>query len=110
MFNAYIAISPSLQWDDQSLLKSVATNLKNRKLENKLLSFSDANEDAAFQRQLTLDSILQKAKAPFKYKRFFYPEETHISEPVKAFYDGIDLSIPLGISPFTSRSALMEKS
>ena len=103
MFNAYIAISPSLQWDDQSLLKSVGARLTNKKLENKFLFYSDANEDAGFhQNQVTLDSIFQKAKAPFTYKRSFYPEETHISEPVKAFYDGIRFIYPSWHMPFNS--------
>jgi predicted alpha/beta superfamily hydrolase len=103
MFNGYIAISPSLQWDDQSLLKSVAARLNNKKLENKFLFFSDANEDAGFhQNQVVFDSLLQIAKVSFKYKRFFYPEESHISEPVKAFYDGIRFIYPSWHLPFNS--------
>lgn len=103
LFNAYIAISPSLQWDDQSLLKAIGSSLDNKKLENKFLFFSDANEDAAFhQNQLVLDSIFQKNKVAFKYKRFFYPEETHISEPVKAFYDGLRFIYPSWHLPYNS--------
>jgi hypothetical protein len=46
-----------------------------------------------------LDSILKlKNISGLKYKRLFYPEETHISEPVKAFYDGIRFVILTGIS------------
>ena len=102
MFNAYIAISPSLQWDDQSLLRSVTRKLNN-KMENKLLFFSDANEDAAFHKnQLTLDSILQRNNARFKFKRLFYPDETHISEPVKGFYDAIRFIYPAWHLPYNS--------
>jgi predicted alpha/beta superfamily hydrolase len=102
-FNAYIAISPSLQWDDNYMLKEMARTQV--KLPSKrFLFFSDANEDAAFhQNQLKLDSILQqKNMASLQYKRLFYPEETHISEPVKAFYDGIRFVYPSWHLPYNS--------
>jgi len=71
---------------------------------NKFLYFSDANEDPSFhQNQLVLDSILGKGQLQgLKYKRFFYPEETHISEPVKAFYDGIRFIYPNWHLPYNS--------
>jgi predicted alpha/beta superfamily hydrolase len=103
-FNAYIAISPSLQWDKEVMLNQAAEMLDGKNTLNKILFFSDANEDAAFhQNQLRLDSILkQKNIAGLKYKRLFYPEETHISEPVKAFYDGIRLVYPNWHLPYNS--------
>ena len=95
-FNAYIAISPSLQWDNGALLKQMPAKLNSKKLENKYLFFSDANEGAQFHaNQLTFDSVLkQKDIVGFKYKYFYYPEESHTSEPVKALYDGIRLVYP----------------
>jgi predicted alpha/beta superfamily hydrolase len=105
-FNAYIAISPSLQWDKGVMLSQAADMLNDKKIVNKILFFSDANEDSVFhQNQLRLDSILeQKNIAGLKYKRLFYPEETHISEPVKAFYDGIRLVYPNWHLPYNSSS------
>jgi predicted alpha/beta superfamily hydrolase len=103
-FNAYIAISPSLQWDSNALLKQMArTPLTNEK---HLLFFSDANEDTAFhQNQLTLDSLLKsKAATTLQFKRNYYPEESHISEPVKAFYDGIRFVYPAWHLPYNSSS------
>jgi hypothetical protein len=90
LFNAYIALSPSLQWDDQSLLKQVGGLDQTSKINGKLF-FSDANESASFHsNQLQLDSLLkQKNIAALNYKYNYYPDETHISEPVKGFYDGI---------------------
>jgi predicted alpha/beta superfamily hydrolase len=95
-FNAYIAISPSLQWDNNYLLKELETSAIPKKTGKRILFFSDANEDEAFHRnQLTLDSLLATYKVEdLKWKRQFYPEETHISEPVKAFYDGIRFLYP----------------
>jgi predicted alpha/beta superfamily hydrolase len=100
-FNAYIAISPSLQWDNGIILRQVAEKSVSN---NKILFFSDANEDDAFHKnQLKLDSLFkQKNLDGFIYKRFFYPEETHLSEPVKAFYDGLRLIYPNWYLPYNS--------
>jgi len=100
-FNAYIAISPSLQWDQNFMVKDVSSNPV--RVSNKFLFFCDANEDAAFhQNQIILDSIFNKNVSGLKYKRNFYPEETHISEPVKAFYDGILFIYPDWHLPYNS--------
>jgi tetratricopeptide (TPR) repeat protein len=103
-FNAYIAISPSLQWDNKSLLTNDFGKLDASRYLRRILFFSDANEDAAFhQNQLELDSLLQlKNIVGLKRKRMFYPEETHISEPVKAFYDGIRFIYPNWYLPYNS--------
>jgi hypothetical protein len=103
-FNAYIAISPSLQWDDKIMLRETDQRLNNKMPQNKLIFFCDANEDPAFhQNQLYLDSLLkQKNITGWQYKRNFYPDETHISEPVKAFYDGIRFVYPDWHLPYNS--------
>jgi predicted alpha/beta superfamily hydrolase len=103
-FNAYIAISPSLQWDNEVMLRQVAEKLDPKKISSIILFFSDANEDAAFhENQLKLDSILKKKNIPgLKYKRLFYPEESHASEPVKAFYDAIRLIYPQWHLPYNN--------
>ncbi|MFL5771950.1 MAG: alpha/beta hydrolase-fold protein [Flavisolibacter sp.] len=101
-FNAYIAISPSLQWDSNFMLHDFSSHPFTST--NRFLFFSDANEDASFhQNQLELDSILHKKKYHgLIYKRNFYPDETHISEPVKAFYDGIRFIYPDWHLPYNS--------
>jgi predicted alpha/beta superfamily hydrolase len=103
-FSAYIAISPSLQWDNNNLLKELVSKPFLEKTGRRFLFFSDANEDEAFHRnQLSLDSLLVTGKnQDLKWKREFYPEETHISEPVKAFYDGIRFIYPAWSLPYTS--------
>ncbi len=103
-FNAYIAISPSLQWDKDIILEQVSQKWDGKNVKNNILFFSDANEDATFHKnQLTLDSLLKlKNITGLKYKRAFYPEETHISEPVKAFYDGIRFIYPNWHLPYNS--------
>jgi predicted alpha/beta superfamily hydrolase len=95
-FNAYIAISPSLQWDNKVILKQAASQINSQNLRNRILFFSDANEDSAFhQNQLELATLLeQKNKPGLKFTHAFYPGESHASEPVKAFYDGIRFVYP----------------
>lgn len=102
-FNAYIAVSPSFQWDNNALLKAAETASFSTE-KNRLLFFSDANEDTAFhQNQLRFESLLQrKGSSALMYKRMFYPEESHISEPVKAFYDGIRFVYPSWHLPYNS--------
>jgi predicted alpha/beta superfamily hydrolase len=101
-FNAYLAISPSFQWDDNTLLKQTS-NASFEKIKNKFLFFSDANEDSAFHNnQVAFDSLLAKKNSALKYKRMFYPGETHISEPVKAFYDGIRFIYPEWHLPYNN--------
>jgi predicted alpha/beta superfamily hydrolase len=103
-FNAYIAISPSLQWDNKVMLQQAAQKLNASKTADRILFFSDANEDSAFhQNQVELLSLLQKKNVKgFKFTHAFYPNETHISEPVKAFYDGIRFVYPEWHLPYNS--------
>src|SRR5215207_5897704 len=59
-FNAYISISPSLQWDNEKLLSQFALALKQKKALDRILFFSSANENEAFQKnQFRLDSLLK---------------------------------------------------
>jgi predicted alpha/beta superfamily hydrolase len=103
-FHAYIAVSPSLQWDKEVLLRMAAEKLNSQTILNKRLFFSDANEDATFHaRQLQLDSLLRSRQPKeLVYKRLFYPDETHTTEPVKAFYDGIRFLYPSWHLPYST--------
>ena len=91
MFNAYIAISPSLWWDKDYVLKNSYSKLEASSLKNKRLFFSDANEGGHFhQTLLDLEAFLKEKNIPgLKFKYLSYPEETHGSEPVKAEYDAL---------------------
>lgn len=103
LFNAYIAISPSLQWDNEALLQQLAKKTDTVPLK-KILFFSDAGEGAAFhQNLLKLDSILKQKNIPgLRFRYNYYPEETHISEPVKALYDGLRQVYPGWYLPYNS--------
>ena len=90
MFNAYIAISPSLWWDEQYTLK-LADNLTDDFKSKKLLFMSDGSEGGQFHKDLLrLDSVLGRKKfSNLQVKYNYYPTESHPAEPVKATYDAL---------------------
>ncbi len=94
MFDAYIAVSPSLWWDSEYLLKMTDKKLKNGSVLNKMLFYSDGNEggsNSSFHKGLLkLDSTIAKKKLrglDYIYKH--YPTETHMTEPVVAYFDAL---------------------
>lgn len=106
MFNAYIAISPSLFWDKQWALQQASDKWKPGTSLNKILFFSDGSEGGQFHSDaLSMDSLLKKNKLQhLKFKYVYYPDESHISEPVKAFYDGIRFVYPDWYPPQTNNA------
>lgn len=91
MFGAYIAVSPSFWWDNGYLLRLADEKLKNNRMTNKMIFYSDANEAAFFHTNLLkFDAIITKRKIPgLDHKYAYYPEDTHMTEPVKAYYDAL---------------------
>ncbi|NIG55033.1 alpha/beta hydrolase [Chitinophaga sp. Cy-1792] len=96
MFAAYIAISPSFWWDRRYLLNLAAEKLNNDRVKNKIIFYSDANEGmsngkSAFHDDvIKFDSIITQRKiAGLDHKYICYPEETHMTAPVKAYYDAL---------------------
>lgn len=94
LFDAYIAVSPSLWWDREYLLKLAAEKVKNGSALHKTLFFSDGNEggyNSFFHKNLVkLDATLAKKKLKeldYLYKH--YPTETHMTEPVVAYFDAL---------------------
>ena len=92
MFNSYIAVSPSLWWDKESILKNSDLLFNNKDLKNKTIFFSDGNEGAEFHKGvIKFQTLLQQKKITgLRYKYIPYPEETHNSEVVKATQDGLN--------------------
>lgn len=95
IFNAYIAVSPSLWWDKKYMLRLAKKELDEYGNWNRKLFFSDANEGVADKTSfhtdvLALDSLLVKTKTarlPFLYKH--YAAETHMSTVMPAYYDAL---------------------
>jgi predicted alpha/beta superfamily hydrolase len=92
MFNSYIAVSPALWWDKESIFKNSDVLFKNKDYKNKTIFFSDGNEGAEFHKSVSkLHSLLQQKNITgLRYKYIPYPEETHNSEVVKATQDGLN--------------------
>lgn len=105
LFNSYVAIDPSLWWDDQALAKKAITALKQNTFPAKQFYFAIANvlntkndinkieKDTtetsigirtAFQFAKTLDKY-KKADQPWHWK--YYTEDSHGSVPLIAQYD-----------------------
>ncbi|MCW3465119.1 alpha/beta hydrolase [Chitinophaga nivalis] len=96
MFGAYIAISPSFWWDKGYLLSLAAEKLKNDRVINKMIFYSDAYEglsdgQSTFHNDLVkFDAIITQRKIPgLDHKYVSYPEDTHMTEPIKAYYDAL---------------------
>ena len=94
LFDAYIAISPSLWWDKEYVLKRADKTLKPGSALQKRLFVSDGNEgglNSFFHKHLVkLDATLAKKKLKrlaYLYKH--YPSETHMTEPVVAYFDAL---------------------
>jgi len=94
LFDAYIAVSPSLWWDNGYLLRMTNDQLKDGARLNKKLFLSDGNEggnDSFFHKGLlALEATLAKkqlTKLDYLYKH--YPTETHMTEPIVAYFDAL---------------------
>ncbi len=92
MFNSYIAVSPALWWDKESIFKNSDLLFKNKDYKNKTIFFSDGNEGAEFHKGvIKFQTLLQQKKITgLRYKYIPYPKETHNSEVVKATQDGLN--------------------
>jgi len=94
MFNAYIAVSPSLQWDDQHALHQAQAFFAKQKEFNKTLFFSLGNEGAQPNPMGDGFEQLQKTFATATPKGFIvrsarYPDEDHGSTTFLAHYAGL---------------------
>jgi predicted alpha/beta superfamily hydrolase len=94
MFNAYIAVSPSLQWDEQHTLHQAQQFFAKQKELNKTLFFSLASEGSPPNPMGDAFEQLQKTFAAATPKDFIvrsarYPDEDHGSTTFLAHYAGL---------------------
>lgn len=94
MFNAYIAVSPSLQWDDQHTLHQAQQFFAKQKELDKTLFFSLGNEGATPNPMGDSFDQLQKLFTTTTPKGFIvrsarYPDEDHGSTTFLAHYAGL---------------------
>ena len=119
LFSAYIAIDPSMWWDDRRLLRQTETVLAQQKFTGKTLFLAIANTmpagmDTARVRRDTSNSTihirsilrlkdgLKKNRTNglrFDYK--YYAHDTHGSVPLIAEYDGFRFMFDYFVPPYT---------
>ncbi len=114
LFENYIAIDPSLWWDDQTLSSEVTKTLSNEKYKDKSLFLSIANP-LPQDREESLNELIRnnaqetegvraiydfsmlvskskENKLHFKYE--YYEDENHGTVPLVSIYDGIKFLFP----------------
>jgi uncharacterized protein len=96
MFNAYIAVSPALQWDDGHTLHEAQQFFASRPKLNKTLFISlagEGNTDNPMSRNFSAleKSLLEHVPEGFSWKAEHYPDETHGSTVLRAHYAGLRL-------------------
>lgn len=106
LFDAYLAIDPSLWWDDRRLLGDCMQQFKHLNFSTKPLYLAIANtlepdqsvsaisadtSRSSFHLRsiLLFDELLKSAKPDIKYASKYYPDDDHGSVPLIATYDGL---------------------
>ena len=115
LFNAYVAISPSFWWDRGYLLKLADEKLNKGTRSNKILFYSDGNEGVSdkstfHSNLLTFDSLLNTRALPsLIYKYVYYPEESHMTEPLFAYADALRFIFkPWALPPISEKEVTGE--
>lgn len=89
-FNAYIAVSPSMHWDNQLLSRKAEEFFKDRKELNRTLYFTLANEGGAMREGFDrFKGILGKNKPKgFEWDAMLMEDEDHGSVVLRSHYHG----------------------
>ncbi|MFW0738124.1 alpha/beta hydrolase-fold protein [Flavobacterium sp. T12S277] len=107
LFNAYLAIDPSMWWDHQQFLAQTEKKLENKKLANVSLFMASANtmddsmnvvkvrkDTTVFTRHIRSildfnDFLNKNKKSGLNYQYQYYNDDNHGSVPLIATYDGL---------------------
>ncbi|MEP7124319.1 MAG: alpha/beta hydrolase-fold protein [Byssovorax sp.] len=92
-FNAYIAMSPSLPWDDETLLHGAEKAFASHPDLQAFLYLTTGNEGGKMLEDVTSFAAILKARAPKGLEWSFkhMDQETHMSLPHRSTYDGLEL-------------------
>jgi len=108
LFDAYLAIDPSMWWDNGLLVRQMETALKENRFASKSLYLAVANtlkkgveidqvRSATDPKSLHIRAILKLVdtldahpQSGLRWKWKYYPEESHGSIPIMAEYDGLN--------------------
>jgi uncharacterized protein len=90
VFNAYIAVSPSMHWDDQLMCRRAEEFFKDRKKLNRILYFTIANEGGAMREGFDRFKNLLAQNKPkgFEWESMLMEDEDHGSVVLRSHYLG----------------------
>jgi hypothetical protein len=91
MFDAYIAISPSLWLGNKYVLRLAEQKLSHPSMRDKKIFYSVGNEGGNFRNDLLkFDKLVkQNSLKTFEHEYKYYPYEDHMTEPIPAYYDAL---------------------
>jgi predicted alpha/beta superfamily hydrolase len=91
LFQAVIAASPWLAWDDRKELTQLVRFLTSQQVQLRTLFFSYADEGAEMKANVeALSMALQsRGDSALRWNSRSYPEETHDSTVIKSYFDGL---------------------
>lgn len=91
MFDAYIAISPSLWFGNKYVLRLAEQKLPGLSFGNKKIFYSVGNEDGTFRDDLLrFDKLFKQDRLKtVEHAYRYYPGEDHMTEPIPAYYDAL---------------------
>jgi predicted alpha/beta superfamily hydrolase len=91
LFQAIIAASPWLAWDDASELKQLVPFLESTEVKTQVLFVTSANEGPEMKTNIeTLSNAVRARKnASLRWDSVTYPEENHDSSVIKSYYDAL---------------------
>jgi len=91
MFQAYIAASPSLWWDNESTLHQAQDFFAAHAELNKRFFFDLGNEGAEMRSPFNAlqETLADKTPTDFHWKSAVYPDEDHGTSVLRGYYDGL---------------------
>jgi hypothetical protein len=93
LFSAYLAISPSLWWDEDLYVKRTKAYLEQNKISNKPITVTVGSLEGGDIGRSVRDGFISQMKSKFGNDRNFksveIPEEGHYYVPYKALYEGL---------------------
>ena len=96
LFDAYLAVSPSLWWDKGAYLDQAIKRLPASPSAREFLFVADSPEAGPFPIYMKrfLDVLEARKARGFPWAHAYYPNETHGSIATKAYYDGLRFLFP----------------
>ncbi|RAW02040.1 alpha/beta hydrolase [Pseudochryseolinea flava] len=91
MFDAYVAVSPSLWFDNKYVLRLAEQKLAAAAITGKKLFYSVGNEDGTFRNDVLEFNKLFRHRSLRDFEHMYkdYPFESHMTEPIPAYYDAL---------------------